>query len=561
MISTGKYSEFRCLIRMDLHRFKNAITRNSPAVLVKWVLVFSIAVVFIYSEFFLARTLFIHILKQVYLEELRYILLAKLLNMVVLVFAVLLFYSSIIMAISSYFLSAEIDLIHTKPVASASLFAYRMLETLIRSSWMFIAFGTPIFWAYGDALAHGFPFKWLTVADVISVAIIAASLGIMIANTLILFFSPRRAQKALLLVGIAVSVGMVLIFRWMRPEQMIDPIGAEQLTFYIDAMRFPTIVWMPTTWASEALATYTEGAMIRSARYIGMLWSSALIATVSSYWLFRLIWFRARSGGRGSERIKNRRVKRLSENRFAAVRMGFFIRDIKLFMRDASQWSQIIVIAALIAIYIFNFKNLPYELYGFQYSMSHISVAASGLILSALLARFAFPAVSVEGRAVWLLQSAPIDWNRYLWFKFAFHFLPALTVGLLLVGFSIVVLDVPKELMQRCLAAIGLITFGCTGLAVGLGSIRPRYDMEDPARVAVSSGGLVFMLLSISFIIVMVALSVLPDVIRFFSLYWRIFRYWKHLDRGLTWSIMVCITCLTVMLPMRIGIHALKRRS
>jgi ABC-2 type transport system permease protein len=238
--------------------------------------------------------------------------------------------------------------------------------------------------------------------------------------------------------------------------------------------------------------------------------------------------------------------------------MSLFRRDMLMFFRDATQWSQFIVIAALIAIYVFNFKNLPYELYGFQYSMSHISVAASGLILSALLARFAYPAVSIEGATFWLLRSAPVNWKKYLWLKFLFFLVPTLLIGFMLVGFSVVVLDVPRLLMQQCLFTIGLISVGCTGLAVGLGSMQPRFDLEDPARIAVSTGGLVFMMVSITFIIMVVVLNVIPDLLRYLSLYWRYFRYLKNMDRTAAWGGMIFLAYVTATIPMRLGIHRLK---
>jgi ABC-2 type transport system permease protein len=320
-------------------------------------------------------------------------------------------------------------------------------------------------------------------------------LGVIIGILLMLVFSPRRTQQALLITGVVLSIGIVLIFHWMRPEQVIDPIGVEQLTLYLKTLRVPTISWLPSTWAAEAFSSYGEGKTITNIRYSAYLWISTLSSFVSAFILFRLFWWMGRSKGVGSSSSHRNRFQSL---RFSIVPQNrpltFFKRDIITFVRDPSQWTQIIIIAALVAIYVINFKNLPYALYGFQYSMAFVSLGATGLILSAVLARFAYPSVSLESKAFWVLQTAPINWRHYLWRKFFFSLIPALFIGLILISFSLVILDTSRLLSIKCILGTLYICFGLTGLAVGLGAKNPKFEFDDAAEIAVSTGGLFFMI-------------------------------------------------------------------
>jgi len=51
-------------------------------------------------------------------------------------------------------------------------------------------------------------------------------------------------------------------------------------------------------------------------------------------------------------------------------------------------------------------------------------------VLAAIAARFIFPAVSLEGKQMWLLRSSPLDLSSLLWSKYWTGTLPLLTLAL-----------------------------------------------------------------------------------------------------------------------------------
>ncbi len=514
---------------------------------------------FIVVEYRIAFELFKHIMNQVHLEGLRYVLLAKILQMVYLIFTLLLVYSNIVMSISSFFLSPELDFQHSHPINESAIFTHSFFQTFLRSSWMFIAFGVPILFAYGSVMDQTSLFPRQIFLIIIPSLILPTAIGVLIGTLLIFIFSPRRTQRVFLIMGVFLAVGLVLIFRLIRPEQLVDPIGVEQVNFYLDTLRIPTVKWLPTTWASEGIAAYGEGRRTVNFRYGMILWSFTIIACAATYWLFKLFWWRARSRGHGSDSIAaNLKFKRKRKTKPAHFRNSLAYRDMLLFIRDPAQWSQVIIIAALVFIYIFNFKNLPYALYGFQYSMSFTSVLASGLILSAILARFGFPAVSLEGRAVWVLKTSPINWRRYLWQKYVYLAIPTILIGIILVLFSLKILDAPFPLIIKCLLAETAIALSCTGLAVGIGARKPKYELTDAAMVAVSASGLIYMIFAVTAIVSIVGLVVLPDILRYMSWGWRLIRYIRNWDRILAWIGLGIISICFIVIPLELGIRRLR---
>ena len=109
----------------------------------------------------------------------------------------------------------------------------------------------------------------------------------------------------------------------------------------------------------------------------------------------------------------------------------FLFKDMRLFFRDNTQWSQLILLVVLVAIYIFNIKSLPIHSgeripFALVTIISFLNLGLAGFVLSAVAARFIFPAISLEGRQMWLLRSSPLDPRSMLWSKYWMGTVPLL---------------------------------------------------------------------------------------------------------------------------------------
>jgi ABC-2 type transport system permease protein len=190
---------------------------------------------------------------------------------------------------------------------------------------------------------------------------------------------------------------------------------------------------------------------------------------------------------------------------FPPVLRALMVKDIKTFLRDSTQWSQLFLLIALIVVYLYNFKVLPLDRSPLPTAtlktvVSFANLALAGFVLSAVAMRFAFPAVSLEGKAFWILQTAPISLRTLLWSKLWLNLVPLLILGELLVFLSNLLLRVPTWMMMLSLATVFLMTFGITAICVGVGALYPKFTFDHAAEIPTSFGGAICMIVSIAFV-------------------------------------------------------------
>ncbi len=238
-------------------------------------------------------------------------------------------------------------------------------------------------------------------------------------------------------------------------------------------------------------------------------------------------------------------------------------KDLRTFFRDNTQWSQVLLVAALIVVYLYNYTVLPLErapmptIY-LQNLIAFLNIGLAGFVLASIGVRFVFPAVSAEGSSFWIIKSAPLSPKCLLWSKFFFFLGPLLLLGQILTIVSNELLQVSP--LMRWLAPITVfcMAFGITGLGIGMGAAFPNFKAENPARIATGFGGLVYMILAMSFISLVIVLEAGPVYTLFMA------QVRQHSLTIYEWlyvcgSILLAalVNAAAIWLPMRYGIRRL----
>src|SRR5204862_3941725 len=130
--------------------------------------------------------------------------------------------------------------------------------------------------------------------------------------------------------------------------------------------------------------------------------------------------------------------------------------------------------------------------------VSFLNLGLAGFVLASIAARFIFPAVSLEGRQMWLLRSSPLDLRALLWSKYWVGTVPLLTLGLLLTGMTNALLEVSPFMMLMSLATMAALTLAIAAMALAFGTLYPQFETENAAQIPTSFGGLVFMMATIA---------------------------------------------------------------
>ncbi|HET9441596.1 MAG TPA: hypothetical protein VFO52_15575, partial [Longimicrobiales bacterium] len=142
--------------------------------------------------------------------------------------------------------------------------------------------------------------------------------------------------------------------------------------------------------------------------------------------------------------------------------------------------------------------------------VSFLNLGLAGFVLSAIAARFLFPAISLEGRTLWLLKSSPMDMRSLLWSKFWVGVLPLLILALALTTGTNIILRVGTFMMVLSLISITVMTFAIAALALGFGAMFPRFETENSAEISTGFGGLLFMMTAIAYLGLIVMLQAWP---------------------------------------------------
>ena len=445
------------------------------------------------------------------------LLAAKLLGLAFLTFLMILVLSNVITALSTFFLSEDLEFVVAAPVEAETVYSARLIETIVDSSWMVALLAVPLLAAYGAVYAAGPAYYALAIGTVIPFLIIPAVLGSGVTLLLVNIFPARRTRDLLALVGLFAAAGVVALFRFLRPERLMSPEEFSSLVDFVAVLRTPTSPWLPSEWASEALMTSLNG-RFEWFPFL-FLWSTAAMCFVIGAWLHRRYFdagfTRAQEGAEKKEgRARSRLLDRLFDGTAPATRV-MLAKEFRVFFRDTTQWSQLILLGVLVAVYVYNITVLP--LYtGEQVSfllinaVSFLNLGLAGFVVAAIAARFVFPAMSIEGRMMWLMKSSPIDVRTIFWSKYRVGTFPLLLVALpLIVGTNIVLDATPFILMLTSVTMIG-VTFALTALALGFGALYPNYDTENVAEIPTSFGGLLFMMAAISYLAGVVILEAWP---------------------------------------------------
>jgi ABC-2 type transport system permease protein len=439
-------------------------------------------------------------------EELGPLLAGKLLGLVLLSFIAILVLSNVITALSSFFLAKDLDLLVSAPVDWLRIYLAKLGETLLHSSWMVALMAVPILTAYGVIYRGGLLFLPYAVLTLLPMLVLPAAVGSALTLVLVNIFPARRTRDLLSIVALGAAGLLILILRVIRPERLASPEGFRNLLDFIAVLRTPTSPFLPSEWATRAVMTYLTGNF--DPQPLALLWTTAAAFVTLGAMLHRALFATGFTKAQeGAERFVRGEWWRWTVGtvlRFLPVaKREFVLKDVKLFFRDTTQWSQLILLAVLVVVYLFNIKALPLhrgEPVGFFYVtlVSFLNLGLAGFVLASIAARFIFPAVSLEGRHMWLLRSSPLDLRTLLWSKYWVGTVPLLVLALLLTGLTNVLLEVRPFMMIVGMVTICGVTFAIGALALGFGALYPQFETENAAQIPTSFGGLVFMMATIA---------------------------------------------------------------
>lgn len=498
------------------------------------------------------------------------ILARKLMSMVLLTLFAMLIFSSIITSLTKLYISRDLVLVHSMPVAKEKVFLARWIESTIDSSWMVIVYSLPVFLSYGIVYGAGVFFYATVGLTILPLCMIASGISALAVVLIAVVLPAGRLRTVFVFLGLALFLILIVAFRLMRPERLVNPDTFASLVLYFKSLETPGSPFLPTTWVFDSIQAALTGVMGSALFDLALTWSFTITLIFTIAWVSGRFYFSGYSKAQTTpERLFPARNQR---GRGSTLILGFLsgparafaVKEVRTFFRDQTQWPQIFLIIALIVVYLYNFSVLPLAkspirtIY-LQNLFSFLNMGLAAFVLTAVAARFVYPAVSIEGDAFWIVKSSPIQIRKFLWIKFFVYYIPLLLLAEILIVLSNILLHVTPFMMWLSVATIFFMVPGIVAMGVGFGAAYPDFKSENPAQSVTSFGGLLFMILCAGFIGVIIILEAGPV----YSVFMADIRgaslsalQWVWLIGSFSLVLLLCV--LAVILPMRLGEQRLK---
>jgi ABC-2 type transport system permease protein len=451
----------------------------------------------------------------------------RLLMMLLVSFFAVLVISNVVTALTTFYLAPDVRVLLAAPVTRRRLHQARFIETLVASSWMVLLFGLPAFLAYGVVYRAGPLFYVGTVVTLLPFLVIPAAIGVVVTTALVLAFPARRARDVMIVGTVVLAAGGYLALRLLRPERLASPAEFAGFAAFLASFEAPASPYLPTTWAAEVMIALLGARPGDPLFYFGLLATTAVVFYLACARIvervFLAAWSRAQEGRSRAQRppLLGRALARLVAP-LPRIPGLLLAKDATIFFRDASQWSQLLLLGALIVVYVYNFSVLPIDdgtplAATLRDVVAFCNLGLAAFVTASVAVRFVYPAVSLEGRAWWVLRSAPVPLRTLWWSKFVVAYVPLAVLGEVLIVVTNRFLGVGPGLTAVFMLTLLFVIAAIVSLGLAFGAAYPRLDSTNAAQIATGFGGVVYMVSCLGLIAVVIAVEAWPVARLFWS--------------------------------------------
>lgn len=445
-------------------------------------------------------------------------------------FFILMLISNTVAAAGNIYAAHNMELLLQAPVSPIRLYLAKLFATTIETGSMYFVFMVPLGLAYHYSL--GVSYAFLLIAMLISVPFlfITASIGVIVAT----FFTGFAAvvwRRGLFLLIAAGAIGLWL---YLKLHSLLSNIrfehgGTNAVVQLISLFDNPNPLWLPSSWASDLLTPFVDPQMPITWAPVLLLFGTAFGTAALGFLIFDLLMLPTRSRVAGQHKVSEEGsrataskasdiVRWLIERVYHALPINrhtraLIIKDLTCLVRDRAQSLQLILYLGIAAFYvvIFTFMSAAINLFPTALQLwwaflGWVNIVLSGFIINAVITRLVYPAISLEGKALWILLVSPMDTGRLVRAKVScwLPLIAFIAITLLFSGSLAIGLNLAASIYTLL---VGLaLSIGGTGLATGLGAVFAKFEWESPNQISAGIGTLVLLPLGLA----LVGLTAIP---------------------------------------------------
>jgi len=501
------------------------------------------------------------------------LLIERLLFLLFAILFILLLFSNIIISYSNFFKNREAQFLLCQPINPQTILNWKFIESTVLASWAFLFLIAPLLVAYGMNRGASWQFYPGIVIMIGIFIILPAVIGAFFAMIVARHIENRAFQIVLFLIAVLI---LFVCIKYFKPEAL--PEDETRVVAVIDRLlsktSFVQEFYLPSYWLSSGIINLSEGSFNAAILYTMVLLSYSLFLGSLIFTRAGKLFYNSATAVQGRDSIfqnwglyKTLKLrKKMFKSKPALIERFFkifrwidlpiralIVKDIRVLIRDTTQWAQTLMLFGLLTVYIINLRHFTHQLTNqfWIHLVSYLNLMACSLNLATLTTRFIFPQFSLEGRRLWIIGMTPISLKRIIMTKFWLANFLCLTITLGLIVLSCRILKMPTDKTFFFSIAITVMTFTLTGMAIGLGVLYPNFKEDNPSKIVSGFGGTFCLVLSFIYILASVVLLAIGSP-------------WTRLSNTLPVVSLTCWFLFAIMsvgfgiVPLRIGLDRLK---
>jgi ABC-2 type transport system permease protein len=468
-------------------------------------------------------------------------------GMLLFVFFVTINLGNMVVSFSTLYRTPEVHFLLTTPVSNLNIFVIKFLDNFFYSSGTLFMVGFSVLLGYGVYFELPWHFYVVMMAGVLVPFMFFAACAAVIVLLLVMKLASKVNFRLLIAAIVTLYIGQVyLYFTVSSPVHLVREVMKyyPNVDLYFGALDPMALKILPNFWVSEIMYFYVTGNAAAVTGYTVMLVMATaglfLFALAIANAYFYDTWITSlsiKSLTMKSLQFKSRFFSFGRSSRFSAQTEVLLKKELWQFVREPIQWIHLVVMMGLLVIFLSSVSTLNIKLESVELrAVVYLVVFIFNIFLiNSLALRFGFPMMSLEGSAYWSMRSAPVAPSTVYWIKFIviITFLGVLSIVIALfsnipylfahrvMGEDSFVIDyiVPryptKVLAWSSIIVTPIVTMTLASLNFGLGSAYANFIEKNPIRIASSQGATMTFLLSVVYLVLLLAVYYFPATMLF----------------------------------------------
>jgi ABC-2 type transport system permease protein len=434
--------------------------------------------------------------------------------------------------LQSLYLARDMDFLMAAPIPVRAVFISKLIQAILPNFALLCLLSLPVLFGLGASAGYHMLFYPLVIMLLVCMTLAAAGLSAVLVMGVVRLVPARRVAEALAAVGAAASLICSQSGNFTR-NMTFD---ARQTTQVMDLLARANAPWSPFAWAGRGLIGLGTGQGASAALGLGLTLVLAVgifaVALRACEVLYHTGWSQMQAGTQRRPRARPHAAPRATPARRPALPpllpravSALIVKDALVLRRDLRNLSQLmtpLIVGIVYAIMLARSGGQVDPGRGeapewFMHSASQM--LAYGNIVIALfigwimLSRLGMMAFSHEGRAYWLIKTAPVTPVRLMLAKALAAYVPTLVIGEAFLAVASLLQRAGASMMLFGMPVVALALAGAVGVNLAFGVAGANLEWEDPRHMVRGSVGCIGSFAGMAYMALVAAFFIGPAVL------------------------------------------------